>query len=45
MKKNKADKDMKKGRPRGCIYRLLREGSTLRLRLNTDRKKVREWSG
>ena len=27
-KKNKADKDMKKGRPRGCIYRLFREGST-----------------
>ena len=45
MKKNKADKDMKKGRPRGCIYRLFREGSTLSLRLNTDRKKVREWSG
>lgn len=42
MKKNKADKDMKKGRPRGCMYRLFREGSALSLHLNTDRKKVGE---
>ena len=45
MKKNKTDKGTEKGGPRGCIYRLFREGSTLSLHLNTDRKKVREWPG
>lgn len=38
MKKNKADKDMKKGRPRGCMYRLFREGSALSLYLNTEKE-------